>query len=431
MTSSGLGARLGRSFLLQAALISVTAVVGVFAASLLLEDVLIRQALREEADHFWRRYDADVNFALPDTNNLTGYLNGAPAPLKGLPPGFHEFSDEATDDLVYVTERHGERLYLVFDRRNVGALATYYGLAPLAMVLLVLYLSTWLGFRVSRRAISPVIARARKVRDLDPSAPDPQALRPEDIVPRADDEVRELATAISRYAQRLGEFVEREQQFTRDASHELRSPLTVIRVAAGMLRSDDRLEPANLRSVERIERAARDMEQLISAFLLLARDADKALPTGPVCLNDVVAEELERAQLLAADKPIEVTVEARCRLVVEAPEKVLTVMIGNLLRNAFSYTDAGRIAVTIDSGSVTIEDTGIGMPAGRVEDMYRPFVRGDAARRGGHGVGLTIVRRLSDRFGWPVEIDSRPGVGTRVLISFPNAMTQPVDAAAH
>ena len=106
-------------------------------------------------------------------------------------------------------------------------------------------------------------------------------------------------------------------------------------------------------------------------------------------------------------------------------------MIGNLLRNAFSYTDAGRIAVTIDPGSVAIEDTGIGIPAGRVRDMYRPFVRGDATRRGGHGVGLTIVRRMSDRFGWPVEIDSRPGVGTRVVISFPDATTQPITALAH
>ncbi|HSN72995.1 MAG TPA: HAMP domain-containing sensor histidine kinase [Steroidobacteraceae bacterium] len=430
MRRSGLGARLGRSFLLQAALISVTAVVGVFAASLLLEGVLIREALREEAEHFWTRRAADPGFALPDTNNLTGFMTDAPPALRTLPAGFHDAGDGATDDLVYVTERDGERLYLVFDRRNVGALATYYGLAPLAMVLLVLYLSTWLGFRVSRRAISPVIALARQVRDLDPRAPDPSALRPETVAPHADDEVRELAAAIARYAQRLGEFVEREQQFTRDASHELRSPLTVIRVAAGILRADPQLGAASSKALDRIERAAGDMEELINAFLLLARDADQGLPSGAVCVNDVVAEELERARLMAGDKPIEASVQSRCRLMVQAPEKVLAVMIGNLLRNAFSYTDAGRITVTVDEDGVAIADTGIGMPAGRVQDMYRPFVRGDA-NRGGHGVGLTIVRRLSDRFGWPVEIDSQPGEGTRVVIAFPDATTQPIGAPEH
>ncbi|MFN7273358.1 MAG: sensor histidine kinase, partial [Gammaproteobacteria bacterium] len=59
--------------------------------------------------------------------------------------------------------------------------------------------------------------------------------------------------------------------------------------------------------------------------------------------------------------------------------------------------------------------------------MYKPFVRGETARRGGHGFGLTIVRRLSDRVGWPVTIESSPGVGTRVEIGFPDARSEPLD----
>ncbi len=102
-------------------------------------------------------------------------------------------------------------------------------------------------------------------------------------------------------------------------------------------------------------------------------------------------------------------------------------LLGNLLRNAFSYTDAGEVAVEIGAASVVIRDTGVGMAPEQLDAMYRPFVRGDAARRGGHGVGLTIVRRLSDRFGWPVTIESRPGVGTRVEIRFPDARSEPLD----
>jgi signal transduction histidine kinase len=66
------------------------------------------------------------------------------------------------------------------------------------------------------------------------------------------------------------------------------------------------------------------------------------------------------------------------------------------------------------------------MAPGQVDAMYQPFVRGDVSRRGGHGVGLTIVKRLSDRFGWPVMIDSSPGSGTRVEIRFPNARSEPL-----
>jgi len=325
-----------------------------------------------------------------------------------------------------VSDRGGQRLYLVFDRSGVGRLATVFGLLPLAMVLLVLYLSTWLAFRASRRAFSPVIALARQVRGLDPAAPDPALLDPARLPRDVDDEVRELADALARYAQRLNEFVERERNFTRDASHELRSPLTVIQMAAGMLGADTGLSDASRRSVARIERAARDMEELTSAFLLLARESQTGLPLEATCVNDVLADELERARLLAAGKPIEARLGATHRLHVDAPEKVLAVLLGNLLRNAFSYTDGGEVTVDVGAASVVIRDTGVGIAPGQVDAMYQPFVRGDAGRRGGHGVGLTIVRRLSDRFGWPVVIESSPGVGTRVEIGFPQARSKPL-----
>ncbi len=426
MAARGLRARLGRTFLLQAVFIGAAALVGVFLASLLLEGVLIREALREEATHFWSQRERDTAFPPPATFNLTGYVDTAPPPLAGLAVGYHEQLIDGVKTVVYVTERNGHRLYLLFDRSSVARLATVFGLLPLAMVLLVLYLSTWLAFRASRRAFSPVIALARAVRGLDPTMPDPALLDPARLSRDADEEVHELADALARYAQRLNEFVARERDFTRDASHELRSPLTVIQVAAGVLEADAGLGDAGRRSVARIVRAARDMEELTSAFLLLARESQTGLPLEATCVNDTLADELERARLLAAGKPIESRLGATHRLYVDAPEKVLPVLLGNLLRNAFSYTDAGEVVVEVGAESVVIRDTGIGIAPGRLDAMYQPFVRGDESRRGGHGVGLTIVRRLSDRFGWPVRIDSNPGTGTRVEIRFPESRGEPL-----
>lgn len=425
MAASGLRARLGRAFLLQAAFIGAAAVVGVFLSSLLLEGVLIRQALLEETSHFWQQREIDPAFPLPATVNLTGYLGTAPTSLAGLPLGYHDRMVDGIETVVYVTDRNGERLYLVFDRSGVGKLATMFGLLPLAMVLLVLYLSTWLAFRASRRAFSPVIALARAVRGLDPTAADAAQLDPLRLPRDADDEVRELAEALMRYAQRLNEFVGRERDFTRDASHELRSPLTVIQLAAGMLETDPGLGESSRRAVARIGRAVRDMDELTSAFLLLARESQTGLPLEVICINDVLEEELDRARLLAADKPVESRLIATHRLFVDAPEKVLPVLLGNLLRNAFSYTDSGEVVVEIGAASVVIRDTGVGMAPGQVDAMYQPFVRGEGVRRDGHGVGLTIVRRLSDRFGWPVTIDSTLGTGTRVEIRFPAARSAP------
>ena len=416
---------LGRAFMLQAALISIAAVVGVFVASALLEGVLIRAALSDEVNHFWAQRDRDPGFQLPNTRNLRGYFeDSAPAEVRAMSPGYHEWLEGGLEFMVNVTERDGQRLYLVFDRTNVSRLAAYYGLVPLAAVLLVLYVSTWLGFRRLRRAVSPMISLARKVRELEASPANIELVQSLEVPEDADEEVRELTEALLRYSQRLARFLERERQFTRDASHELRSPLTVIRMAVGLLLEEPGLTEARRRTAQRIQRATHDMEELTNAFLLLARESQTGLPVEAICLNDLIAEEIERARTLAADRPVTAAVRSTHRVFIEAPEKVLSILLGNLLRNAFSYTDAGEVVVEITERKVRIRDTGVGMAAERIEEMFRPFVRGEGNRRGGHGVGLTIVRRLSDRFGWPIHVESTSGVGTTVEIDFPGARAE-------
>jgi signal transduction histidine kinase len=197
-------------------------------------------------------------------------------------------------------------------------------------------------------------------------------------------------------------------------------------MASDVLLQGTSLGESERRTVERIRRSALDMEELTAAFLLLARESETGLPMETVCINDVVAAELERAQPLAAGRPVALQLDARCRLSLRAPEKVLSALLGNLLRNAFAYTDAGTVRVEIHPDAVVIEDTGVGLPAGRNRNMDQPFVRGSTARPG-YGVGLTIVRRLSDRFGWPVEFTSQAGVGTRVRITFPGASATPLE----
>lgn len=406
-------------------LISLAAVIGVYAAELTLGEVLIKRALRDEEQHFWRRQAAQRDFPAPDTRNLTGYLLGAdgagavPAALAGLEPGFHRPPSEADYSLVLVSERAGGRLFLVFDGERVGEIALFFGLLPLAGVLVALYLSAWLTYRLARHAISPVLSLARRVRHLDPEQPGAVSFAVDTLPGNPDSDVVALSGALENLSQRINEFIERERNFTRDASHELRSPLTVIRLAADMLLSEQELAHPARNSVLRIKRAASDVEELTEAFLLLARESSQGLATARVCLNDVVDEELERAAPARAGKPVAVERDEPQRLEVEASDKVLSVLVGNLVRNAFSYTDAGVVRIRIDADRLVIEDSGVGMSDDELAQAFSPFYRAGDSRRGGHGVGLTIVRRLSERFGWPVHISSTPGVGTRVVVEFP------------
>jgi signal transduction histidine kinase len=432
-TEGGLKRRISRTFLLQAAAISVAAVVSVMLAAIVIKQVLVTEALRTEAEYFWQRHAADPNFPLPDTRNLTGYLSrvgeeaGLPLGLAALGEGYHDVPSAADFTTVYVSRRGDRQLYLLFDGERVNELAAYFGLVPLIVVLVALYLSVWLAYRASHRAVSPVTWLAREVNRLDPDTPDAAAFALDRLPPDADEEVRVLAAALGGLASRLADFVERERNFTRDASHELRTPLTVIRVAADVLLERSDLDAAARQHVERIRRSARGMQELVEAFLLLARETERDVAEERVCINELAAAELEQLRLLVGDRPVDIEMRADCALWMRGSAGAASALLGNLLRNAVAFTDAGRVSVSVRPGELMIEDTGVGMDPAQLEQMFRPFVRGRPDRGDGYGVGLTIVRRFSERFHWPVRVASEPGKGTRVTIEFPGAECLPVE----
>lgn len=417
--------RLGRELLRQAFYISVAVLVSMFVAGKLMEDVLIEQALQSEAEYYWERVEKDGARDLPDTMNLTVYRDGIgegiPGELASLEAGLHSW-DGPRDAIVYVSERGADRIVLVFESEQVDDLVLLFGIVPLALALIVIYLSTFLAYRVSRRAVSPMVRLAHSVQALDPADPDAQQLLSETDM-EADDEIRVLANALEDLVMRIGEFTERERRFTRDASHELRTPLTVIKMAVERLSRDPAITGSSAETLQRIRSSADDMEHLTKAFLLLARETDRGLAREWISVNDVAETELERARMIAGNDQVTTRVEQGNVLLVYAPEQIVESVIGNLLRNAVTYTEEGEVTVTLSGDSITIEDTGPGMEPELVEQAFKPFVSRQR-QRGGFGVGLTIVRRLTDRFGWKVEVESQPGQGTRVIVRFPNAKTR-------
>lgn len=423
---AGIRRKIWAVYVLQVAAISLATILGVYAAATVLEDVLIRHALVGEADFFWNRVEQNAQTPVPVTNNMTGYLVRAggdktalPEPLRDLAPGYHRIQHNGMM-LVLVSDGPPGRLYLVFNQEQVGKLAFMFGFVPLILVLLIIYLTTWMTYRASRRALSPVITLAKTVREWDPKHPDVAALDPRNVISDPDGDVDALARALHGFATRIEEFVDRERNFTRDASHELRSPLTVIKVAADVL-AEEEMDAFPRRAVERIRRSVRDMETTIEAFLILAREADTGLPEEDFVANDAVRDEIERAQPLIEGKPVQLTLDERAMFQLHAPPKVFASMVGNLIRNACLYTEAGKVDVQIGADYVQVRDSGIGMSEDDLRQAFQPYFRGGNTARGGYGVGLSLVQRLSDRFGWPVEMNSELNVGTTATIRFPQA----------
>jgi len=424
--STSLRRKIWAAFILQIAAISCATVLGVYGASAVLKDVLIQRALTDAAQHFRARLAKDRGAGLPDTYNMQGYLQRAGEPeavlperLRGLEPGYYSLPAERGGSLVLVQDGAGGRLLLEFDAEQVNALAFFFGAVPLVLVLIVIYIIAWATYRISRRAVSPVIWLAGVVQNWDPKKPNLETLAPESLPLDVEGEVLVLAQALHDFASRIEHFVQRERDFTRDASHELRSPLTVIRIACDVLCAEDELQPYTRRQIKRIANSARDMEGLIESFLILAREGDSELPEEDFVINEVVADEIEKARPLLADKPVALRMEEHAAFALHGSPRVLRVILSNLIRNACAYTDEGEVVVRIHRDHVCVADTGCGMSPEELERAFDPFFRGGLRREGGQGVGLTIVRRLSARFGWPVILESESGRGTRAKVRFP------------
>ena len=418
-TEKPLNKSLLRAFLLQLTIISVVAVGGVYIAEFAIREVLIVSALKREAEYFWSRNSIDRETPPPNTNTLIGYLfdkesGEVPAEFVGLNPGIHDFISPVNRGVVHVSENQDARLYLVFDADNVGELATYFGIIPLAILLVFLYSSAWGTYVLIHRAVSPVILLARTVKNIDLERPQIDAFLEKFKFRRLNLETLQLAGAIDDLLKKVDTSIERERTFTREASHELRTPLTVMRIAVSSLKKRGPLDQDLESIVEKIERATTDMEELTEVLLLLARDYDGALIKEKVIINDIVKQEISNCSLIYGDKPLEYNLQEEAILETNNSPKLVSIIFGNIIRNAFVYTDSGNVVVNVDANSVSVSDSGIGMTEEQLFQVMNKNSPPSFAR--GNGIGLNLVKRIIDRFGWHLELKSEVKKGTTVKI---------------
>lgn len=422
----GLPRKIRIAFILQVVMVSLAVLLCGWLVSEVIKYGYVQYASQAEADDFFAMRAQDAAHPVPHARYIDGWFvpagvgtEGVPSRIATLPPGYHELSDAG---LVRVDRRAAGTLYLAYDRGLVNRQLYAFAVVPIALALLAVCAVAWLTYGVSQRLVAPVNWLAREVARWDPRQPDVSALAPENLpADIGSGDAEQLARALHGLGRRVETFVTRERDFTRDASHELRTPLTVIRVGSDLLLADPDLPPRLQRSLQRIQRAGHDMEAVIEAFLILAREADVEPLSEDFAVRDVVAAEVEKTREMLGQKPVELRVVEDASPQLHAPPQVLGVMLGNLLRNACSHTDTGTIEVRIGRDSVSVRDTGIGMSADQLERAFDPFYRREEASEahpGGMGVGLSIVRRLGERFDWPVTLQSTPGQGTTATILF-------------
>lgn len=418
----GLPRKVKLAFIAQALIASVALCLFMLAVGLAVRQSVVTWAAHREAAQFWARYPSAGASALLHGRTIHSYFvppaggaDALPPSARGLPLGLSQL---AFRHFAYVDERPQGRFVVTVDTEIIDIAIVWTILGALLFALITSYLMAWLTYRTTKRMVVPVSWLAGIVARWDPRAPDTSSIRPSKLPPDSGSEVRQLTGALTGLADRVTDFVQRERDFTRDASHELRTPLTVIRVATDLMLADPDASERQLRSLARVQRAGRDMEAVIDAFLILAREAEIEPLSEEFDAREIVAHEVARVQPLLSGRPIQLEVVDHGAPKLFAPPHVLAVMVGNLLGNAVRFTDEGRIELLLAPERIEVRDTGIGMSPETLIKAFDPFYRADPGREEGRGMGLSIVRRLGERFGWPVSLESQPGQGTVATIRF-------------
>ncbi|MGA9335896.1 MAG: ATP-binding protein [Rudaea sp.] len=241
-------------------------------------------------------------------------------------------------------------------------------------------------------------------------------------------EVLALADEFDRMAARLKELVEGQQRLVRDVPHEMRSPLSRLRVALELARTQTGADAAI--QLDRIEREALRLEEMIAQAIQLSRmETAQRTQVEKVALDELVADIAADAAFEAQARDCTLRITATVPLTVNAEAQLLSSAIENVVRNAVNYTSAeSQVDLCVDrSGDharVRVRDHGPGISHDDCARIFEPYFRTDAARQrksGGSGLGLAIAKRAIERQGGCICARNAEGGGLEVEIRLPQA----------
>ena len=239
------------------------------------------------------------------------------------------------------------------------------------------------------------------------------------------DEVAPLVHELNRLLARVDTALTAQRAFIADAAHELRSPLTAVRLQIQLLdRATDEAaaREARARLGEAVDRAAHMIEQLLTLARSEPRDTMGELK--PVPLETPAAEAISDTHALAQSRRIELELRAEPNVWVRGDQPALRTLVRNLVDNAVRYTpESGKVEVHVGStpNGATLEvlDSGPGIPEADRARAFDRFYRRAAAPEGGSGLGLAIVKAIADRHGARVSLDKGSLGGLSVTVTFP------------
>lgn len=428
---TGLRSRIILVFIGTSLLLGSLIVFGVIFSTQLSETRSKQRTIKMEAEYYLRSHMS--TFAAPTSNSFfmpkpsSPFINvyygeellpeWAKKDLTKLPEG--EYSRTSNQQKYHIIIRNlpdGERFYMLYNVTRLDA--SRESLSSLRVTILgvlmpIMVFGFVMGLITAHKVINPVVTLADYIKERGTGSP-----LPDDFVSSyRDDEIGFLAATLKNTLDDLHASVAREAAFARDASHELRTPVATIKGALELLEQTGATEDEKIaRIVGRVERATAKMEHLIKSFLWLSRyETIGEFDFEETDTLTVVNETVQEHMYLITGKPVKVEVEELYPQKLPVAPQVMNILISNLLRNAFTYTQTGKVTVIIREKCLSVKDTGMGISSAQLNLLRKNSGKYHAE---GFGFGVAIVRRLCFSLGWSFLIESEKDKGTTVTLCY-------------
>jgi two-component system OmpR family sensor kinase len=338
--------------------------------------------------------------------------------LWSLPPGLQDITVDGTVYRAFLSDMTAGQRFAVLQhisvRDEIGTGMAIRTIAPiLALIPLIVIITAYLvssSFKNLVRLGQELDNRSADNLDALPLASAPSELQP-------------FLTSLNRMFERTRTLMDRQRKLIGDAAHELRTPITALSIQAENL--DDIDLPADTRQrIGAVKAGAQRTRHLLEQLLAMARQEHGIAVTREIELGEATRKTVANLIAFANRKQIDLGLEQAEPLVVVAEAISIDILLRNVIDNAINYTpEGGRIDIRLSRAeqwvAITISDTGPGIPEDELDAVFSPFVRGQRNNADGAGLGLSIVRRITDQLNGTIRLENRssqPGLVVRVLL---------------
>lgn len=414
--------RITFGFLLFGAVLTLIFGVGLIIALKIFETSVLDDILYAELTEFQRQNNNAARASGASPSRATIDIFTAPLDAVHSLPDYSRDLSQGSHDVTYkdrkyrILVKHSDdtRYIVQFDDTSILQRERDFIHLVWLCSIVILLIAFITGYGMSHRIIHPIRQLASQVTAFK-NQPDESL----DLSEFSDDEIGVLARKLQHYHEQLKHLLIREKEFASNVSHELRTPVTSISMAAEVLATNKNLSPIESARIKRIQRAVGEISELIETFLILAQIDNESAKYIHACnMVPIVRKVIEQQSVWLGDKPVTVRVKENEKLEVSGHPGILSVLVANLVRNAFRYTEQGSITVTLTSNQLTVSDTGVGIDLPLQTQIFKRHVKANTEDTNIGGLGLAIVQRICERYGWKVFFQSTKGQGSQFSVLF-------------